>query len=322
MDLTPIIAKQRAAVIKADQDNLDRLSSAFAAMFNRAIQARIEAFELALAQLEEPTVAEIKRLPQYKAMLEAMGKELDRYTVYIETAIGIAAGESVSMGLVDSAALVTTLTGANYAGLQPNVVQQLLKFLDPSSPLYARLAKITDSTLDAVIKTIIDGAGSGFNPRKIASLVQDAFARGLTDALRNMRTVQIWSYRESARANYIATDGIVQGWIWFAELDTDVCMSCVAQHGSVHPLTETLDDHDNGRCSPIPYIPDLSDEVQAGQAWFESQSDAIQRTMMGNARWDAWKAGKFEFAQLSQQHEDERYGTMRYEASLKSLVGE
>jgi hypothetical protein len=217
--------------------------------------------------------------------------------------------------------LVRELTGNPFKGLESGVVKQLLKFLDPESALYARLKLITDGTIDAVVRTIIDGVGSGFNPRKIASMIQDAFARGLTDALRNTRTVQIWSYRESARANYIASD-IVKGWYWWAELDDKVCMSCVAQHGTLHPLDEKLDDHDNGRCAAIPYIPNITDEPTTGEAWFTSLPDAQQKSMMGAGRYQAWKDGKFEFLQLSRQHEDERYGTMRYEASLKYLLGE
>jgi hypothetical protein len=34
---------------------------------------------------------------------------------------------------------------------------------------------------------------------------------------------------------------------------------------------------------------------------------------MGDAKYDAWKDGKFEFSALSKQHDDEIYGTMRNE---------
>jgi hypothetical protein len=44
--------------------------------------------------------------------------------------------------------------------------------------------------------------------------------------------------------------------------------------------------------------------------------------MMGASKYAAYQDNKFEFSQLSTQHEHDIYGTMRTEASLKSLLGE
>jgi len=194
---------------------------------------------------------------------------------------------------------------------------------DISAAVYASLQRLTGNTVDAVVQSIVDGVLAGHNPRKIARAIQGAFGRGLTDALRNTRTVQIWSYRDSARANYTATGGIVQGWVWYARLDGLTCMSCVSQHGSIHELSETLDDHDNGRCAPLPYIPEFGNPVQQrGQDWFSGLPQAEQKKQMGASKWQAWQDDKFQFDQLSHQRPDDRYGTMRSEASLKQLVGE
>jgi hypothetical protein len=100
-------------------------------------------------------------------------------------------------------------------------------------------------------------------------------------------------------------------------------MSCLAQHGSVHDLDEPLDDHDNGKCAALPLIEAFGNPVeQSGEDWFSSLSEAEQKSRMGETKWQAWKDDKFSFSQLSAQHTDERYGTMRTEASLASLIGE
>ena len=109
----------------------------------------------------------------------------------------------------------------------------------------------------------------------------------------------------------------------YAELDADTCLSCVAQHGTIHDLSEQLDDHYNGRCAALPYIEEFGNPVeQSGQAWFESLPEAEQARMMGQEKHGAYKDGKFEFGQLSAQVPNEVYGNMRTEASLKSLLGE
>jgi SPP1 gp7 family putative phage head morphogenesis protein len=171
------------------------------------------------------------------------------------------------------------------------------------------------------VQAIIDGVGSGYNPRKIADAIEGAFGGGLTDALRNTRTVQLWSYRESARANYQAS-GVVDGWIWWAELDADTCEACVAEHGSIHDLDEQLDGHYNCRCAPIPFIEGVTPEVGTGEDYFNGLSEDEQKSMLGPGKYDAFKAGKFEFSQLAKQVPNEIYGTMRQAASLKDLVGE
>jgi hypothetical protein len=274
-----------------------------------------------MEKMENPTAAQVKALPQYKRLISRAETELDRFTVYLETTIEAAAVTAIGLGLQHSGALVGA-AGVKVDSLAPSVIKPLLKYLEEGGALYNRLKLLTGATVDSVIKSIVDGVGSGFNPRKIADIIQDAFGGGLTDALRNTRTVQIKSYQDAARANYMATDGIVQGWIWYAELDADVCLSCVAQHGTIHDLDEALEDHYNGRCAPLPYIPEFGNPVDTmGQAWFDGLSESEQRAMMGNSKYEAYKDGKFEFSKLSQDHENEVYGNMKSEASLISLIG-
>lgn len=319
--VTDLAARQRKEIDKADEANLQAVADAYALMYDR-MQGDIDSFLRALEELDQPTQAEIKQLPEYKRLIRRANDELDRFTAFLETVIGTAAIAAIGLGLAHSEALVNVSIGGGFSGLDSGAMRQLLQYLAPDGPLYARLAELTGATVDSVVQAIIDGVASGLNPRTIASQIQSAFGGGLTDALRNTRTVQLYSYRDSARANYMASGGIVTGWIWWAELDADVCLSCVAQHGTVHPLDESLEDHYNGRCSALPYIEGIIEPEQTGQEWFEALPEAQQRGMMGDSKYQAWKDNKFEFSQLSQAHENEVYGTMRSEASLVSLLGE
>ena len=63
-------------------------------------------------------------------------------------------------------------------------------------------------------------------------------------------------------------------------------------------------------------------EGGAGETWFNSQSDATQKDMLGDTKWQAWKDGKYEFGDLVGTRMDDVYGEMRYERSLKDILGE
>lgn len=313
--------RQKAALAKVDEANLARIADAYKLMYSR-LSGDVEALRLAIEAMEAPTQAAIKKLTQYRSLMAKAERELDRFTAYLETVIDRASFDAVQMGLSDSLALIKAAgITAQFTGIAPNAMREALGYLDEGGKLYARLKFLTGATVDKVSQSIFEGIGAGFNPRKIASAIQDAFGGGLTDALRNTRTVQIKSYQDATRANYMAS-GVVDKWIWYAELDSDVCLSCAAMHGTIHDLDETLDDHYNGRCSALPYIEGLTEPIEQGQTWFDNLSEAEQAAMMGQSKYEAYKNGDFSFSQLSKQDEHDIFGTMRTEASLKSLLDE
>ena len=61
---------------------------------------------------------------------------------------------------------------------------------------------------------------------------------------------------------------------------------------------------------------------QTGEDWFKSLGEATQKSMLGDPKYTAWKDGKFEFSQLSKTYEDDIFGTMRGESSLKDILGD
>lgn len=319
-EVTKAAQRHDKELAAADEANFQLIEDAYSLMYDR-IQGDIDALTLAIEKLESPTIEDIERLPQYKRLMRVAEEELDKFTTTMEVMLGAAGISALSLGLSHSEELVNIMTGGGFAGLEANVLRPLLDFLQEGGALYTRLQELTGSVVDGVIQTIIDGVMKGQNPRVIAAAIQDAFGRGLTDALRMMRTLQLYAYRQAALANYLETGGIVTGWVWFAHLDSDVCLSCVSMHGTIHSLEETLNDHHNGRCAPLPYIPEFGNPVeQSGEDWFKSLSPAQQAQMMGNGKFQAWRDGLFQFNQLSKVHTDDVYGDMRTETPLKDLV--
>ena len=60
--------------------------------------------------------------------------------------------------------------------------------------------------------------------------------------------------------------------------------------------------------------------IQTGEAWFREQPETTQLAMMGPGKLEAWQAGKFEFVELSTAYQDEVYGELLRETTLKELA--
>lgn len=186
---------------------------------------------------------------------------------------------------------------------------------------------LADNIRETMIARIVAGAG----PRAIAALLDRQFGVGLTWALRMVRTSMLYARRYATLATYQANSHVVQGWQWHAHFDNRVCLSCVVQHGSIHPVTEVLNDHHNGRCGMIPMtipweqlgvrgVPNVA-PVRPGSEWFAGLSQAEQQRLMGRSMWNAWQAGQVSWQQLSTTYTDPLYGEMRRTPSLRELVG-
>jgi hypothetical protein len=93
-------------------------------------------------------------------------------------------------------------------------------------------------------------------------------------------------------------------------------------HGTIHPATETLNDHHNGRCAMVPLVEGYDNPVtETGEQWFERQDEATQRGVLGNSKYEAWKQGKFRLSDLPEEHDDDVYGPMKTEKALYRLLG-
>lgn len=325
-ELIQLIEKQKAALVAQDATYINRLVEAYQAIYAR-LQGDIDALLLAIEKAGTTSRGQIIRLSQYKRLMEDVERELVKYSAYIEMEIGAAARASMTMASADTQMLMKALLADVGIGadaikiLYPEAIEQLLGYLAPDGVLFSRLAQLGKVTAGRISETIITNVAIGKNPLTIASILTRDFGMALTDSMRMMRTVQLYSYREASRANYLANSNVVKGWVWYAELDGSTCGSCIAQHGSFHELSETLNDHHNGRCTMLPVTYTMDNPVdQNGEDWFKEQNEATQKSIMGEGKWQAWKDGKFEFSQLSTEHADDVYGQMRTEATLKDLV--
>lgn len=315
------VQKEQTALIKLYED---RLIDYFQNKVLKRLAPKNNALVLRIKAEPELTANQIQRTDEYKDLLKTTQEELDEFAEYATQQIDLSSTASITAGVAAFIALANILNIEQPAVVTPTAVELLASYLKTDGELLGRIDLWSNFHTDKVKDMILEGVRLGRNPVKIGKSISEAIGGALTDSVRTTRTVQLWSYREATRANYIANSDIIKGWIWYASLDLRTCLSCVNMHGSVHPLSEPLNDHHNGRCDMLPFPQGLDalneTGFPTGEEWFNAQSDEFQEKSMGKEKYEAWKNGKFTFDQLTQEYTDPVYGAMRNEASLKSIL--
>lgn len=334
-DLQSILARQRKAAIKADGVALDQIVSVYQKSYSRIEQS----LEVSLRRMVGKDLSRQQIAKGLKDFEDTTATELEAFASWLAVSVVAWGTNAATIGGQHSIETLKALSGLktvnaiDFAALPNDTVEQMLTFLADGSPLFQRIEAMSPFYAEAIRDKMIESIALGLNPRTTAEKIEpfitgilndakSAFASPLADALRTTRTAQLWSYREASRNNYLANSEIVTGWQWSTSKDTDVCASCLAMDGTVHSLDEVLDDHYNGRCSMIPVIlgqPALPET--SGRDYFDSLSEEEQRGILGAAKFEAFQEGKFEFSALSTQQSNDVFGTMRFETSLKDLIG-
>lgn len=327
-DVIKLVEQLRKAIIAKDTETMTRLANAYGEIY-RELQSRINVLAEVIAGLDpaDLSAAKLGRLEAYKSLLKEVEQQLTKFQGYAEMELTAAARQSIAAGILD-AELLTKSSGftGSFMRLNPGAVENMIAFLQKAGAMYGRIRQLAPTIADKISNALINGIALGDNPQTTAKALVSAFNQelggALVDIMRTARTSQIWAYREANRASYIANSDVVTGWIWFAELE-GACLGCAAMHGTQHGLDETLDDHYNGRCSMIPItILNPNPEFPTGEDWFKGLSEAEQREKMGDAKYEAWKDGKFEFNQMATHSDNEVYGSMTTQTPNKDLFNE
>jgi hypothetical protein len=200
--------------------------------------------------------------------------------------------------------------------------------------VYSLFDKYGDEAATAATDAIRQGVLAGRNPNAIARSLMDALDISLVSALNTSRTEAMRSLRDATLANYQANSDVVDSWVWLAS--GDACAMCLAMSGQEFPLDEDMDSHNNCRCAMVPKTKSWADifagtgidasdieetqaDIPSGIDMFNAMSADAQRDLLGPAKYNAWKAGAFDLSDLVGTSSDGKWGTSRYEKSLKDL---
>jgi len=211
-------------------------------------------------------------------------------------------------------------------------VENLVGFLQNGSPLRDLLYEYVDSAADAFGEKMVTGLVAGWNPRKLARELRQAYGMGLTDALRISRTENLRAYRTASRQTYEANADILKGWQRHADKGPTTCMACIMLDGKLYALATDMDDHSCGKCGMLPVTktyaelgidaPEPQFQAESAREWFERQPESVQRKMMGTSKFDAWKDGRFTLDDIPQITHSDLWGDAWTPKPLYVLLGE
>ena len=299
-----------------------------------ALTAEVDAMRLAG---ETVTEGKIMRLERMQAIQQQVEAELAKFSEYADGEIAarvrdaIAAGERDAYTITQLAFPKGAQVGVTFYRMPREAAEAYIGMLQDGTPLKALLEQYVGEAAQALSETLVTGLVAGYNPRQVAREVRDSFGMGIDNALRLARTEQLRAYRTASLESYNANSNIVKGWRRLAAKDSRTCAACLFLDGTEYDLATQMDDHPNGRCALVPIVktyaelgidaPEPQFTPESGREWFERQDEATQRKVLGNGRYDAWKAGAFELEDVPHKTHNAVWGDSWTPRPLWDLLG-
>jgi SPP1 gp7 family putative phage head morphogenesis protein len=297
----------------------------------RRIKGRIEAltkrYYAALDAGEATSPAWLYQLERLAALQQQVEEEMRELVSAAEIRVRAEQYEAVQAAQRHAAAMLrasrvsreTARLATGFNWLPREAVQELTGFAS-SGPLRALLGGLGREASEAITRELVTGIGLGLSPREVARNCRAALGGNLSRALTISRTETLRAYREATHQSYAANADVVEGWVWYCGKDSRTCAACWAMHGTVHPITERLDDHPNGRCVQVPQTRMLPLDVESGSVLFARLTPAEQLKVLGPGKFKAWQEGKLDLQDLVTQKQDRLWGSMRHESSLRDAL--
>lgn len=298
------------AVSETIDDVTRQLVEAFARGWDETVDALDQALSEIAAAGDGVTPSQIRRSQKISAAVLSIADQLDKLASQSVLVITDTLGQVMSAAVTAQAGLAGSQlprTGPAWVFTEPdpNTLDAIIR--RSAQQITAASRPLSDSATDAVRRQLVRGVSQAQHPTKVARQIlkrtEGAFNGGLSRALTIARTEILDAHRHAAQAWERSNTDTLAGWQWLSNLDKRTCSSCWVQNGSFHSLEEFGPaDHPNGRCSRLPVAKtwrDLGidlDEPAAlglrdGQATFDALPEADRIAILGQGRYDAYRAG-------------------------------
>ena len=294
-------------------------------------------------------VAKAKDLKPWQVMRLGMMKDLEKQVAGEMKQFTDIATAQITQGQAAAVVLSQEMTeAAMAAGLPPGITPNMLarqgvtwsrlpreafaNFVGISAdgaPLGKLLEPLGPDTVRAVREGVGEGIALGYSPRKTADLVSLKSGMGLTRALAISRTETLRAHREASRLQYAANPDLIKGYRRMAAKDDRVCMACIVLDGNLYGNDQALDAHVNCRCAIVPEMVTYGDlgmtipeppKPEGALGWFNSQSPAVQKKMMGAGKYKAFNAGAIDYFDFVKKTRHPVWGTTAVVTPIKEIV--
>jgi SPP1 gp7 family putative phage head morphogenesis protein len=327
----------REELLRRDRAAASALVRAYGQAWQR-LQTRIEALakQADAAEANGETVSRFWLFEQdrLKTLSDQVEREINKIAGQADAAIRTEQRMAIDAAAEHAEQLARDMIGdpppgvtLTWSKLPKGAVEQLVGTLADGSPLKDLLDQLGPAASQAARDALVTGLATGQGVRATARNARAALGGNMARALTITRTETLRSYREASRRTYEANADVLDGWIWHSARGTRTCAFCWALHGRVFPTSERMATHPNCRCAMLPRtkswadlgfhgIPDGRPPLEDGPTLFSRLPIADQRTILGPAKFDAFKAGRLKLDDLIGFRDDPRWGKVGFERSL------
>lgn len=306
--------RHKAALLRNERAAASDMVRAYGGIWRRVkpqLDALLKSIDEAERRGEEVKPSDVARSERLRQLLAQVEQEVGQYAQYVDesvrrqqsAAIEAAAqnAEDLTRAAMGDAPTDEARLALRWNRLPREAMVELVGQLHNGAPLDVLLGELGPEAAQRVKDALLEGLAMGRNPRVIARDVRRSMGMPLTRSLRISRTEVLRAHRLATLANYQANSDVVKGWRWSASHSSRTCLACLAMDGKVFPLDKPPPMHVNCRCSCIPVTvswqdlgvdapePDLG---ETGAEWFKAQPASVQREMMGDEAYKAWKSGR------------------------------
>jgi hypothetical protein len=289
------------------------------------IEAQVEllANDLAKKRADGQIVTEgaMYRLERFQAILAQAKVWTDAFNGEAERRIRNGQREIAELAIDNSVESIRIVSPrVLFERLPIEAVEAMFGMAGDGQPLGNLLAKNFGPVGTRFGQELSTGTALGWNPRKTAATAAKTLEIPLQQAMVTTRTEQNRVYRETSRTQY-QESRVVAAQMRMSARDTRVCPACLMADGEITPLNTPLAEHPQGRCTTIPILADEElPRYQTGREWFLTKDEETQRETLGNARYEAWRDGRFDLSALVGRKSHETWGESLYVPSLEALT--
>jgi SPP1 gp7 family putative phage head morphogenesis protein len=333
-----VIDDQNAAIRKREEQTLKHLAREYSKIL-KVIQVEIDALanemQLLIDQGTEPSISMQYRLERVNALQAQTRIQLRNYAIdtlrpsLIETTTdAVQLGQGHAQQLILKGISPPPSITLNLYGLPSQATNNLIATTN-SGPLNRLLSTFGELESLKMRQSLTTGLATGKHPYAIARDLTRQANLSFKRAALISRTETLRAYRESHRQTYQANSHLVGSWIWHASMSTRTCATCIALHGTEHPLTESMASHPACRCSSVPKTKtwkelgfnvsdanETSYSTEPGSSVFAGWSTASQIKVMGPNAHAAYANGEVELQDFIRIQNSPSWGTTYTTSSL------
>lgn len=326
-DVVEIAESQKARLLQRERRASSELVRAYGVVYQR-LQARVSLLtgEIEAAKLQgeisSSFLYERDRLARLSFEIES---EMRGFALFATARVTSEHRAAVRLAVVDAQAILNVSAGAKAA-------QSAASFVKPNlAAIEAMAGRASDgSPLAELFKPLGAALSRGVRDELIAGVAQGAPARVIAERIRTISGVPLGrslvisrhevltAYRTVTLDSY-KTSGVVLSWRWQATKSARTCIVCWLMDGREFPLSTPMRPHISCRCTLVPVTENTS-PAEEGANLFTKQDEGFQLSVLGKAKFEAFKSGKLQIQNLIGVKRSEQWGMSLYERSLKDAL--